>query len=426
MNALGGTGAFALVLLVGLLLVLRQPLVIILLGAISVAQLIWGQGRLDYVIEDMWVSLDKEIILAIPMFLLCGGVMTRGSTARRLIRIAASVTSHIHGGLALACILASAVFAAISGSSIVTMLAVGGVMYPALKDAGYTNRIALGTVLAGGSLGVVLPPSIPLIIYGLITETSIVDLFVAGLLPGLLLVVLFGAYVVWMNRAIPVKRFDFAELVEALRTGILALLMPILLLGGIYSGYFSATESAGVALFYAMIVEVFVYKEMKLGEYKHVVIDVAKLVGALFPLLAAALSLSMLLTLHRVPDQMVALMQSWFHGPATFMVAVNILLVVVSCLMTTTEALLILGPLLAPVAAAYGYDKVFFGIIMIHNLEIGFLLPPLGLNLLVAMTAFKQSMTELTRAALPFVFLMILGLVIIVAFPQLTMVFIKH
>lgn len=412
-------------LVVGLL-VFRQSLMVILLVAISAAHLLWGQGKLDYVIEDMWVSLDKEMILSIPMFLLCGGVMTRGTTARRLIRIAAALTQHIPGGLALASVLACAVFAAISGSSIVTMLAVGTVMYPAMKAAGYADRFAMGTVLAGGSLGVVLPPSIPLIIYGLITETSIVDLFVAGLLPGLLLVLLFGAYVMWANRAVPTKPFDGGELKTALRHGFLALMMPILLLGGIYSGYFSATESAAMALLYALIVEVVVHKEMRLGEFRHVVIDVAKLTGALFPLLAVALSLSMLLTEHRVPEHMVTLMQGWFNGPYSFMLAVNLLLLVVSCLMTTTEALLILGPLLAPVAVAYGFDKVFFGIIMIHNLEIGFLLPPLGINLLVAMTAFKQKMGDLTKAALPFVALMIIGLAIIIEFPSLTLYFVKR
>lgn len=418
--------ALALASLVVGLLVFRQPLLVILLAAISFAHLVWGQGRLDYVIEDMWVSLDKEIILSIPMFLLCGGVMTRGSAAGRLVRIAEAMTRHIPGGMAAACVLACAVFAAISGSSIVTMLAVGSVLYPAMRKAGYPNKAALGVVMAGGSLGVVLPPSIPLIIYGLVTETSIVDLFVAGLLPGLLMVILFVAYVVWTNRRLPTTKFEMRELSAALKSGIFALLMPILLLGGIYTGYFSATESAAIALVYAVIVEILIHKEMKLADMRHVVIDVAKLTGALFPLLAVALSLSLLLTEHRVPESMVHFVQGWFTGPIGFMVAVNILLLVVSCLMTTTEALLILGPLLAPVAVAYGYPKVFFGIVMIHNLEIGFMVPPLGLNLLVAMTAFKQNMSDLTRAVVPYVVLMVIGLAIIVAFPQLTMLLVKH
>jgi len=418
--------ALLIVGLVLLLLVLRQPLLIILLGLAGAVQMIWGRGQLDYIVEDMWVALNKEMILSIPLFLMCGGIMTRGSTAKRLIRVAASLTNHIPGGLGVACILACMVFAAISGSSIVTMLAVGGIMLPAMKAAGYSDRFAMGVVLAGGSLGVVLPPSVPLIIYGLVTETSIVDLFKAGLLPGLLLVILFAAYAMWANRSAPTQRFDFAEVKAAFRAGILAVMMPVLLLGGIYSGYFSVTESAAMALLYALVVEVLVLKEMAFADLQHVVVDVAKLAGSLFPLLAVALSLALVLAEHRVPEHMVNLMQGWFTNPYTFMVAVNLLLVVVSCLMTTTEALLILGPLLAPVAAAYGYDKVFFGVIMIHNLEIGYLLPPMGMNLLIAMTAFKQKMSDLTVAAVPFLLLMVVGLAILVAFPWITLVLIRH
>ncbi len=411
--------------LVLLLLLLRQPLLIILLALAAAVQLLWGKGQLDYVVEDLWVALNKETILAIPMFLLCGGVMTRGSTARRLIRIASALTCHIPGGLGVACILACMVFAAISGSSVVTMLAVGGVMLPAMKAAGYSPRFTLGAVLAGGSLGVVLPPSVPLIIFGLVTETSIVDLFKAGLLPGLLLVLLFSGYCMWVNRGAPTQAFSLAELGAALRSGLLAALMPVLLLGGIYSGYFSVTESAALALLYALLIEVFIHQEMGLGELEAVVIDTTKLAGSLFPLLAVALSLALVLAEHRVPEQLVQLMQGWFSSPYGFMLVVNLLLLVVSCLMTTTEALLILGPLLTPVAAAYGFEKVFFGIIMIHNLEIGYLIPPLGINLLIAMTAFKQKMSDLSVAALPFLALMVLGLAILVAFPWITMVLVR-
>ncbi|MHA7598833.1 TRAP transporter large permease [Alicycliphilus sp. T452] len=415
------TAALLLIAIVLAMLALRQPLVSMLLVAIGYAHMVWGSGRLEYVIEDMWVSLEKETLLAIPMFLLCGGVMTRGSTARRLVRIAAALTRQIPGGLAIACILASMVFAAISGSSIVTMLAVGGVMLPALKEAGYTSRFALGVVLAGGSLGVVLPPSIPLIIFGFLTETSLTELFVAGLLPGLLLVVLFALYSLWVCRHIPTQRFSWRELWDALRHGWLAALMPVILLGGIYSGYFSPTESAAVALMYALVIEVFVHKDMKLSEMRNVVVDAVKTSGSLFPLFAVALSLALLLTEHRVPDALVQLMQGWFSGPVSFMVAVNILLFVVSCVMTTTEALLILGPLLTPVAVSFGYDKAFFGVVMIHNLEIGFLVPPLGMNLLVAMTAFKQRLGDLALAAVPWIVLMVIGLAIIIWQPGIAM-----
>ncbi len=415
------TYGLMLLALVLVALTLRQPLIVLLLGACAFMHFAWGKGHFDYIIEDMWVSLDKEMILAIPLFMLCGGLMTRGSTAKRLIRIAASLTCQIPGGLGVSCILASMVFSAISGSSVVTMLAIGSVMYPAMLDAGYGKKFALGAVLAGGSLGVVLPPAIPLIIFGLVTEASIVDLFIAGLLPGLLLVGLFSGYSMWTNRHLKTTPFNWLEFKSAMRSGVFALAMPVLLLGGIYSGYFTTVESAAIALLYAIVVEIYVHKEVKFGDLEQVVVNAAKMAGSLFPLLAIALSLSLVLTEQRIPEQMVHLMQSWFSGPVSFMIAVNALLLVVSCLMTTTEALLILGPLLTPVAMAYGYDKVFFGIIMIHNLEIGYLLPPLGLNLLIGMTAFKEKLGTLTAAAIPFIALMIVGLALIIWQPWIAM-----
>lgn len=405
--------ALLLTLLVLALLTLRQPLLIILLAAIAYVQMVWGRGHLDYIVEDMFVSLDKELILAIPMFMLCGGVMTQGSTAKRLIRIAKAASGHLPGGLGVACILSCAVFAAISGSSIVTMLAIGTVLYPAMKKAGYSNRFSIGAVMTGGTLGIILPPSIPLIIYGLVTETSIVDLFLAGIGPGMLLVLLFSAYSIWHNRKLPTLPFDKVEMLSALRHGIWAIMMPVILLGGIYSGYFSATESAAVALFYSVVIEVFVHREMQLSDFRGVVLDTAKLGGALFPLLAVALSLNLVLVEHRIPGQMVVLVQEWFSSPVAFIIAVNLLLLAVGAVMTTAEAILILAPLLAPVAAAYGFDKVVFGIIMIINLEIGYLTPPVGLNLIVAMTAFREKFSELVKAALPFIGLMVIALALI-------------
>ncbi len=408
------TGALLMIGLVVLLLVLRQPLLVILIGAVAVVHMVWGKGQLDYIVEDMWISLDKELILAIPMFVLCGGVMTKGSTARRLIDIAASMVGHLPGGLAVACVLSCGIFAAISGSSIVTMLAIGSVMYPAMRAARYDNRFTLGVIMAGGTLGIIIPPSIPLILYGLVTETSITDLFVAGVGPGMLLLLVFALYSMWVNRRLPTVPFSWPVLAKAWRDGIWAVLMPVILLGGIYTGYFSAIEAAAVALVYALVIEIFVHREMKLRDFYDVVLDASKLGGTLFPLLAVALSLNLVLTEHRVPLLMVDIVKGHIDSPLGFMLMVNALLLVVGCLMTSGEAILILAPILAPLAAAYGYDKVLFGIIMIVNLEIGFLTPPVGLNLLVAMSTFKQKFGELVIAAGPFIVLM-LGCLALVA-----------
>ncbi|MBL8377025.1 MAG: TRAP transporter large permease [Burkholderiales bacterium] len=413
--------ALLLVGVVLLLLVLRQSLLIILLAVAAYVHLVWGRGQLDYIIEDMWVALDKEVILSIPMFILCGAIMTKGTTARRLIRIMAALTRPIPGGLGVACILSCAVFAAISGSSIVTMLAIGSVMYPAMRAANYDNRFALGAIMSGGTLGIIIPPSIPMIIYGLVTETSVVDLFKAGVGPGLLLTVLFSIYAVWFNRHKPTERLDLGELGTALREGFWAALMPVILLGGIYSGYFTATEAAAVALGYAMLIEIFVHRELKFRVFYEVVLDASKLGGSLFPLLAIALSLNIILIEHRVPGQLVEWVQGYISSPAMFMLLVNILLLGVGCLMTTGEAILVLAPLLTPMAAAYGYDKVIFGLIMILNLEIGFLTPPVGLNLIVAMTAFKQNFATLCRAAIPFICIMLFALFLVAWQPWIGM-----
>ena len=419
--------AIALLGLVLALFWLRQPLVVVLLAAAAFVQFAWGKGQLDYILEDMWVALDKELILSIPLFILCGNVMTRGSTAKRLIRIVAALTRPLPGGLAVATILSCGIFAAISGSSIVTMLAIGTVMVPAMKAAGYDNKLALGTAMSAGTLGIVIPPSIPMIVYGLVTEASITDLFLSGVGPGILILIVMSVYAMIVCRKMPTQPFSIAELGIALREGIWAMVMPVILLGGIYSGYFTATEAAAVALVYACFIEMFVHKELRPSDFYHVVLEQSKLGGSLFPVLAVALSLNIVLIEHRVPTMMVELMQGYISSPWMFMLLVNILLLIVGCLMTTNEAILILAPLLAPVAEAYGFNKIVFGIIMILNLEIGFLTPPVGLNLIVAMSAFKQPFGLLIKAAVPYVFLMIGCLACVIWQPWIAMALVgKH
>ena len=417
--------ALLLVALIVALLVLRQPLLVILLAVAAYVQIFWGKAQLDYIIEDMWVGLDKEVILSIPLFILCGNVMTKGTTAKRLIRILSAITRPLPGGMAVACILSCAIFAAISGSSIVTMLAVGSVMYPAMRAANYDVKFTLGAIMSGGTLGIIIPPSIPMIIYGLVTETSVTELFAAGFGPGILLTVVLSAYAIFVNRHIKSEKFDGAELWVATKEGIWAAMMPVILLGGIYTGYFTATEAAAVALVYAMLVEIFIHRELALKDFYGVVLDASKLGGSLFPVLAIALSLNIVLTEHRVPAMMVQFMQGYIDSPLMFMLMVNVLLLIVGCLMTTGEAILVLAPLLAPVAEAYGYNKVIFGLIMILNLEIGYLTPPVGLNLLVAMGAFKQQFSTLVQAALPFIVLMLACLGIVIWQPWIGMYFVN-
>ena len=418
----------AAIILLGLVLLalaLRQNIIVILLGAAAYTHLVWGDGRLEYLAEDIWISLDSALLLAIPMFLLAGNVMTRGSIAARLIALAVSLTKPFPGGLGVAAVLSCAIFAAICGSSPVTLLAVGTIMYPALLENGYGKRFALGALTSSGTLGIIIPPSIPLILYGIVTETSISDLFIAGIIPGIVIALVLAAYSVWVNRSIPPQRFDVDEFRSALSAGIWSALLPVILLGGIYSGYFSATEAAAVALVFALFVEIFIHRELRLIDFYHTAVDTAKLLGMLFPIVAVALSIKTILTIEGIPDQLALWVTTMTDNKIAFLLGVNLLLLVIGCLFDVISAILILAPLLLVPAMSFGINPVHFGIIMVINLEIGFLTPPLGLNLIVAMTAFRARFLEITRAVLPFVGLILLVLMIVTFVPGMALMFVK-
>jgi C4-dicarboxylate transporter DctM subunit len=417
--------AVILLALVLFALALRQNVIVILLGSAAYVHLVWGDGQLEYLAEDIWISLDNSLLLAIPMFLLAGSVMTRGSIAQRLIDLAVSVTRPLPGGLAVASILSCAIFAAISGSSPVTLLAVGTIMYPALIAQGYDKRFALGALTSGGTLGIIIPPSIPLILYGIVTETNIADLFLAGIIPGILIALALALYSLWANRHMPAGRFDLAEFRSAALRGGWSALLPVILLGGIYSGYFSATEAAAVALVYALFVEVFIHRELGLRDFYATAVETAKLLGMLFPIVAVALSIKTILTIEEIPDMLALWITDTTSSRIMFLLAVNVLLLIVGCLFDVISAILILAPLLLIPAMAYGIDPVHFGIIMVINLEIGFLTPPLGLNLIVAMTAFRENFLTICRAVLPFIALILFVLLLVTFIPDLALMFVR-
>lgn len=417
--------AVALLLLVLLALALRQNIIVILLGSAAYVHLVWGDGKLEFLAEDLWISLDNTLLLAIPMFLLAGNVMTRGSIARRLIDLAISVTRPLPGGLAVATILSCAIFAAISGSSPVTLLAVGTILYPALLEHGYSKNFALGALTSGGTLGIIIPPSIPLILYGIVTENSIADLFLAGIIPGLMIATVLAGYSFWVNRSMPSEPFDFKEFRHTLVRGGWSALLPVILLGGIYSGYFSATEAAAVALIYALFVEIFIHRELRLIDFFHTAVDTAKLLGMLFPIVAVALSLKTILTIEEIPDQLALWITDITTNKIAFLLAVNVLLLIVGCLFDVISAILILAPLLLIPATAYGINPVHFGVIMVINLEIGFLTPPLGLNLIVAMTAFRENFLTIARAVLPFIALILAVLLVVTFVPDTALYFLR-
>ena len=417
--------ALGLIGLVLLLLAFRQNVILILLTATAYVHLIWGDGRISYLVDDMWGSLNNEVLLAIPMFIAAGNVMTRGSIAERLIEVMRVLTQWLPGGLAVATILSCAVFAAISGSSPVTLLAVGTILYPALLREGYSRSFSLGALTSGGTLGIIIPPSIPLILYGIVTEKSISDLFTAGIVPGILLTVVLGVYALWMNRHLPSKPWEFLAIAAALRRGIWALLLPVVLLGGIYTGYFSATEAAAVALGYALFIEIFVHREMRVRDFFNTSVETAKLLGTLFPIVAVALSIKSLLTVEQVPHALAEWIGTIVSDPVTFLLAMNVLLLLVGCFIDVISAILILGPLMLGIAQTYGIDPIHLGIIMVINLEVGFLTPPVGLNLIVATTAFRESFLLVCRAVLPFIALILAVLMVVTFVPELSLFFIR-
>ena len=413
--------SFLLFGLIFILLALRQNLIAILFFSAAYIHMVYGDGQIQYLLEDMWNAVNKEVFLSIPLFMLVGSVMTKGSIAIRLVDVMRRATCALPGGLGAASILSCAFFAAISGSSMVTLLAVGSILYPALLNEGYDKKYALGAITSAGTLGVIIPPSIPLIIYGIITDTSITDLFLAGLIPGLMLTAVLLTYSLIRNRHLPKTKFDARAFFAAIRDGIWSLLMPVILLGGIYSGYFTATESAAVALAYAMFVEFVIYREMTLRKLAATVVETSQLLGTLVPIIAIAMSLNILLTTEMVPQSLAQWLTTNIESKILFILGVNLLLLAVGCLMDINAAILIMAPILMPIARSYGIDPVHFGIIMVINLEIGLLTPPVGFNLVVAMTAFKEKFSDVTSAAVPFVGIMLLVLIAVSFFPWLSL-----
>lgn len=412
-----------LILLVLALLALRQNLVVVLGMSVGYAYVVFGDGHVQGIVLDAWDALNREVLLSIPLYILAGNLMTRGDMADRLITVMRLATSPIPGGLAVATVLSCALFAAISGSGTVTLLAVGSVMYPALIEQGYSKRFALGALCAAGTLGIIIPPSIPLILYGVMTQASIADLFIAGVGPAAVLVTLMTLYALVVNRHIEAKPLDLPALAQALKRAVWSLAMPVIILGGIYSGHFTATESAAVAVAYALFVELVIHRELKFDDVFAVVGDTTKLLGSLFPVLMLALSLNIFLTYEQIPDQLVAFLTDTVESPTVFLLATNLFLLLVGCMMDIGSAILILAPILSPAAKALGIDPIHFGIVMVVNLELGYLTPPLGLNIIVAMSAFKEQFWFICRSVVPFLLLMLIGLALVTFIPRLSTMF---
>lgn len=408
-------------LLIVVLILFGQPLFVVMGSIAAVSYHFISEESLKIVIGDIFYAADKEILLAIPLFVLAGQIMTQGSIAQRLINVAKAITAPVPGGLAVASVLSCAVFAAISGSSPVTLIAVGSILYPALLKAGYDKKLSMGMLSVGGTLGIIVPPSIPMIIFAIMASVSVVDLFKAGIGPSILLIGLLIIYAFFRAPEGTKGEWSTAEFLKSLKEGIFALLMPAVILGGIYSGLFTATESAAIAVVYALFVEFVIHRQLSIKEIPKLLEETSGLLGTLFLILILAVSFNKFMTYEEIPQNLVTLMSEMISSKITFLIGVNILLLIVGCIMDIMSAILVLAPILTPMAVHYGIDPIHFGIIMIVNLEIGYITPPIGINLFVASGIFKENLSDVIKSIVPLLFVLLFGLILITFIPQISL-----
>ncbi|WP_213769703.1 TRAP transporter large permease subunit [Bradyrhizobium sp. dw_78] len=372
----------------------------------------------------LFSGLDNFGIMAIPFFILAGQFLTRGGVARRMIAFTTSLVGHYHGGLGLAGVAACAMFAAISGSSVATVVAIGSIMMPAMVDHGYPRRFGVGVISTSGALGILVPPSIILVLYGVSTNTSIGALFIAGIVPGILLAAML-ALVTWFiarrNDYPRMPRATFREQFHAFRESLWGLLLIVLVLGGIYGGVFTPTEAAAVAAVYAFIITVFVYKELKLSDVPKVLLQAASMSSMLLYIITNAVLFSFLMTHEQIPQEMAAWIIDKNFGVWTFLLVVNVILLAAGNVMDPSSILLIMAPILYPLASKLGVNPVHLGILMIVNTEVGLCHPPVGLNLYITSSIAKMGISEITVAVLPWLCAMLIFLGLITYVPEISL-----
>ncbi|WP_110693256.1 TRAP transporter large permease [Salinicola halophyticus] len=411
------TIAFLFVVLFGLLF-LNVPIAFSLGIASSLTILLFSQDSLSSLAIKLFETSEHYTLLAIPFFILAGAFMTSGGVARRLINFANACVGHIRGGLAIASVLSCVLFAALSGSSPATVAAVGSVVIAGMARSGYTKDFATGIVCNAGTLGILIPPSIVMVVYATVTESSVGKIFVAGIVPGLLLglILMVAIYIIARVKKMPaLPRPSVGEFLATARKAIWGLLTIVIVLGGIYGGFFTPTEAAAVAAVYAGFVALFVYRDITIKQCPGVLLDAAKLSVVLMFIIANAMLFAHVLTTEQIPQTITAWVVEQGFSPITFLLVVNIVLLVAGSFMEPSAIILILAPILFPVASQLGIDPIHFGIIMVVNMEIGLVTPPVGLNLFVASAVTGMPLTRTIRAATPWLFLL-LGFLLLVTY----------
>ena len=379
---------------------------------------------IESVALKLFTGIEKFEIMAIPFFILAGNFLTHGGVARRMINFASSMVGHWHGGLALAGVLACALFAAVSGSSPATVVAIGSIILPAMVRQGYPKSFGAGVITTSGALGILIPPSIVMVMFSVSTNTSVGKLFMAGVVPGLLLAFFLGLTTWFLARKHGYPRLPKASWTErliAFRKSAWGLLLIVIVMGGIYTGVFTPTEAAAMAAVYAFIVAVFVYKDMGWKQVPRVLLDSAAMSAMLLYIITNAVLFSFLMTSEGIPQAMAGWILDKGFGIVTFLLVVNVLLLLAGNVMEPSSIVLIMAPILFPVAMKLGIDPVHFGIIMVVNMEVGMCHPPVGLNLYVASGITKMGISELTVAVLPWLMTMLAFLVLITYVPQISL-----
>ncbi len=378
----------------------------------------------EIVAQKLFSGIDNFEVMSIPFFILAGNFLTHGGVARRMINFASSMVGHFHGGLALAGVMACALFAAVSGSSPATVVAIGSIILPAMVKQGYPKKFGAGVITTSGALGILIPPSIVMVMYSVTTNTSVGKLFTAGVVPGLLLATLLGLTTWFLARKHNYPRLPratWAARFTAFRKSAWGLLLIVIVMGGIYSGKFTPTEAAAVAAVYAFFIAVFVYKDLKLTQVGKVLLDSASMSAMLLYIITNAVLFSFLMTSENIPQAMAGWITDQGLGMVSFLLVVNVLLLLAGNIMEPSSIVLIMAPILFPVAMKLGIDPVHFGILIVVNMEVGMCHPPVGLNLYVASGITRMGISELTVAVLPWLLTMLAFLVLITYVPQITL-----
>ncbi|MEE3321648.1 MAG: TRAP transporter large permease subunit [Pseudomonadota bacterium] len=425
------------ILLLILLALMGAPLYAIILGAAAL-----GFYTLDIELAvlhiDIYQLSNSVVLMALPLFTFAGFLLSESKTADRMLRLSQAAFGWMPGGMAFVSLIACAFFTALTGGSGVTIVALGALLLPALVKGNYPERFSLGLVTSSGSLGLLLVPSVPLLIYGIIAQqmsqqldmppVEIVDLYLAGLVPALLMIVLLYGYCVWATRGaakaghpIPRQPFDFRELVDALWEARWELPLPVVVLGGIFSGFLVVSEAAAVTALYVLVAEVFLYKEISLRKLPAIMRESMIMVGGILLILAVALAFTDYLVYAGVPEKLFTLIQTHVESKIAFLILLNILLLLLGALLDIFAALVIMVPLILPVALRYGIDPVHLGVIFVANMQIGYITPPVGMNLFIASYRFKKRVTELFAATIPFMLVLIVALLMITYIPQLSL-----